>query len=100
MTASLTASRSVKGSSTTVRVKVSGAGSIRVSGTGLRQVTVKAKKAGTYRVTVRLSASGTKQQKRRGRLATRVLARFTPSSGVPVQVRKSVTFTAVKKGGR
>lgn len=99
-TASLTASRSVRGKSTTVRVKVSRAGSIRVSGAGLRQATVKAKKAGTYRVTVRLSAHGQKQQSRRGRLVTKVTARFTPQSGSPVQARKSVTFTATKKGGR
>lgn len=99
VTASLTASRSVRGTRTSVRVKVSRAGSIRVSGVGLRQAAVKAKKAGTYRVTVRLSAHGLQQQKKRGRVATRVTARFTPSSGASVSARKSVTFTA-KKGGR
>lgn len=98
-TAALTVSRSVRGTSTSVRVKVSRAGSIRVSGVGLRQTTVNAKKAGTYRVTARLSTHGVKQQRSRGRLATRVTARFTPASGASVTTRKSVTFTA-KKGGR
>lgn len=99
-TASLTASRSVKGSSATVRVKVSRAGSIRVSGGGLRQATVKATKAGTYRVKVRLSAFGAAQQKKRGRVVTKITARFTPESGASAQARKTVTFTAAKKGGR
>lgn len=101
--ATLTASRSVRGTSTAVRVKVSRAGSIRVSGNGLRQTTVKAKKAGTYRVTVRLSAHGLQQQRMRGRLSTRVTARLTPADrGSSVTVHKSVTFTraTTKKGGR
>lgn len=98
-TTKLTVARSVRGTRTRVRVKVSRAGSIRVSGVGLRRTTVKAKKAGTYRVTVRLSAHGAKQQRSRGRLATRLTARFTPSSGASVSARKSVTFTA-GKGGR
>ncbi|MFA4928969.1 MAG: hypothetical protein WC558_10655 [Patulibacter sp.] len=97
--ATLTVSSSIRGTRTSVRVKVSRAGSIRVSGVGLRQTTVQAKKAGTYRVTVRLSANGVKQQKQRGRVATRITARFTPKSGASVSARKSVTFTA-KRGGR
>lgn len=99
-TASLTASRSVKGSSTTVRVKVSRAGTIRVSGNGLRRTTARAAKAGTYRVTVRLSAYGAAQQRKRGRLVTKVTARLTPESGASAQARRTVTFTAAKKGGR
>lgn len=98
--AALTVARTVRGTRTTVRVKVSRAGSVRVSGVGLRRATLKAKKAGTYRVAVRLSSHGAKQQRKRGRLATRVTARFTPESGAPVSARKAVTFTATKKGGR
>ncbi|MFA4927879.1 MAG: hypothetical protein WC558_05145 [Patulibacter sp.] len=98
--ATLTAAARAKGTRTTVRVKVSGAGSIRVSGAGLRQATVTAKKAGTYKLTVRLSAHGTQQQRKRGKLAVRVTARFTPKSGASVQARKTITFTATTKGGR
>lgn len=89
---------SVRGSQATVRVKVSRAGSIRTSGRGLRTATVRATKAGTYRVTVRLSATGVKQQRTRGRLATRVAARFAPKSGVSVSASRSVTFTSRKSG--
>lgn len=98
-TVGLTVGGSVRGTSTTVRVKASRAGTIRLSGDGLRRVTKTVKQAGTYRVTVRLTASAAKRQRSRGRLATRVTARFSPSSGAPVQTRKAITFVA-KKGGR
>lgn len=100
-TVALTTAAKLKGSRLTVRVKVSGAGSIRLSGTGLRQATVKTKKAGTYSVTVRLSAYGLAQQRKRGRLVTRATARFTPVAGASVQAGRSLTVaTTKKKGGR
>jgi hypothetical protein len=97
-TAVLTAPKSVRGTRTTVRVKVSGAGTIRISGVGLRQTTVRAKKAGTFRVPVRLSAFGAAKQKRTGRWSTAATARFVPVSGAPVKARKSVIFTVAKNG--
>lgn len=96
----LSASSSVKGTSSSVRVRVSRPGTIRVSGNGLRRATKTVKKAGTYRVRVRLSPHGRKQQRKRGRMTTRMTARLTPDSGAPVQARKSVAFAATKKGGR
>lgn len=100
-TVALTAAAKLTGSRVTVRVTVSGAGSIRVSGSGLRQATVKAKKAGTSSVTVRLSAYGLAQQRRRGRLATRASVRFAPASGASVKAGRSLTVVAAtKKGGR
>lgn len=97
----LSGARSVRGSATTLRVKVSAAGSVRVSGVGLRPTTQAFKRAGTYRMTVRLSAHGAQQQRRRGRMVTSVSARFTPSTeGASVTARRSVTFVAARKGGR
>lgn len=98
---SVSAATKLSGTRVKVRVKVSGAGVIRVSGRGLRQATVKAKKAGTYAVTVRLSAYGVTQQRKRGRLTTRATVRFAPTSGGSVRAGRSLSVTvATKKGGR
>jgi hypothetical protein len=99
-TAKLSASRSVRGSRATVRVRVSRPGRIRVSGVGLRRVTKTAKKAGTYEIKVRLSKHGVRKQRRSGRLAVRVSVRLTPESGSTVTARRTVRFTAARKGGR
>ncbi len=99
-TASITVPRSVRGTRATVRVRVSRAGQVRVSGVGLRRVTRTVSRAGTYRVTVRLTAHGQRTQRRQGRLATRITARLTPEAGATVQTRRSIRFNAAARGGR
>ncbi|MET0602499.1 MAG: hypothetical protein ABW167_10950 [Baekduia sp.] len=90
-------SRSVAGTSARLTAKVSGAGQLRTSGSGVVPSSVTTRRATAYRVTVRLSKSAARTFRRRHRLKTTVTVRFTPRTGTVRTVRVPMTFTT-KKG--
>lgn len=75
------ASRTVRGTSVRLSVKAPGPGRISASGSRARRVTRGVSRAGTYTVTVRLSAAGRKQLRRKGRVALNIRVGFVPESG-------------------
>jgi WD40-like Beta Propeller Repeat len=97
---SVTGSRSVKGTSARLSAKVSGPGRLRVAGSGVVRATVMTKKAGTYRVTVRLSARARASLRRAHRVSVRVTLRFAPSAGAARSTSVKLTFTSSSKKGR
>ncbi len=92
--------KTVRGTSTRIRVKVPGKGKIRASGSSLKRTTMSAKKAGTYRVTVRLSKRARRTLKRTHRVTVRVAVRFAPAKGKAQRVRVPVTFKLKAKKHR
>jgi hypothetical protein len=96
----VTKPKTIAGTSARLQVKVPGKGRIAVSGSGLSSVSRTAKKAGSYRVSVRLSRVAQRALKRKHRLTVQVTVRFTPSGGEAQSVRVSLTFktTTAKKG--
>jgi hypothetical protein len=84
----------VRGASARIRVKVAGKGKIRTSGTGVRRASRSASKAGTYRVTVKLSKRAQRTLQRTHRMKVWVTVRFTPPNGKAQLVRVPVTFEA------
>lgn len=90
--ASVAKLKTVTGTSATLRVKVPAKGVVRVSGPGVTAARKSAKKAGTVRVTVRLSAASKRQLARTGRRTVRVSVRWQPTTGAAQTLRRSVTF--------
>lgn len=89
-------------SKVTVGVSVPGAGTIRVSGSGLKTTSRRVKSSNTFTVHARLTAA-TKRRVARKSVRLKVRVRYTPSSGkattktVRVAVKRS---TSTKRGGR
>lgn len=113
--ASVAKLKTVRGTSATLRVKVPAKGIVRISGDGVRAARKTARKAGTVRVTVRLSVASKKRLARTGRRTVRVSVRWQPTTGAAQTLRRNVTFkkkqakgtsttsssrTAGAKGGR
>lgn len=90
-------SRRAIGSKVRVRVRVHGAGTIRITGNGLQRTTRTATRAGTFAVTVRLTAKARRAVAARGRLAVRVRVRLTPKSG---PASSAVTTLTIKRTTR
>lgn len=90
----------VRGTSARIRVKVAGKGKIRTSGSGLKRATRSAQKAGTYRVTVKLSKRAQRTLKRTHRMKVWVTVRFTPPNGKTQLARVPVTFETNTKKNR
>ena len=90
----VSAVKTVRGMSTQVKVKVSGTGEIRISGSGLKPTSKRVKQAGIYRVTVALSSRAQRTLQRKHRLQVRVTVRFTPVKGTAQTVGVGVTFTS------
>lgn len=88
----------VRGTRVSLSVRAPQAGSIRVSGAGLRRTTKTAKRAKTYRVTVTLSKRAKRTLRRTGRVTIRATVRFTPKRGRYSQARTSVTFMQKRTG--
>jgi hypothetical protein len=106
---SVARTRSVRGVAVALRVKVDGAGAIRVSGAALRSARRTTGKAGTYRVAVTLNARGKRALRRAGKLRAGVTVAFTRKDERSASRRLTVTFTqprataagrAGAKGGR
>ena len=90
----VSAVQTVRGTSTQVKVKVSGKGQIRISGSGLKPTFKSVKQAGTYRVTVALSSRAQRTLQRKHRVRVRAAVRFTPVNGRAQTVGVGVTFTS------
>lgn len=92
--------RVVRGSVTRLRVRVSGAGRVSISGRSVRGSTRSA--AGTRRVAlpVALTKSGRRTLRRRGSVVVPVRVSFRASDGEAVTRVVVVTFKRLKNGGR
>ncbi len=86
--------RAVTGFATTLRVKVSGAGRVTTSGSGLTAASHNVTKASTVVVKVSLSLASRRQLVRHGRLARKVKVSFRPVVGRAASVTVSLTFKA------
>ena len=84
--------KTVLGTSTRIAVTVPAKGRISVSGSGLRRASTSATKAGTYRVTVKLSDRAQRTLKRKHKLAVRMTVRCVPAGGRTQSVQVRVTF--------
>lgn len=87
-------SRAAKGRSLRLTAKVSSAGRLRVSGGGLRAVSRKAGRAGSYHLTVGLSKASVARLRRVGRVVVSATVRFVPTRGSARSVRVRLTFSA------
>lgn len=89
-----------------VKAKVTGAGLLTVSGTGVRSESRAARKAGTYTLTVRLSEATKRTLRRTGKASIAVTVRYQPLAGATKALRRTLEFrvaktkTKTKKGGR
>ncbi len=88
--------KTVSGQQASLRITVSTAGTIGVSGAGLGATTRSASKAATYTVKVSLTARAKATLQRKRSLAVKATVRFTPASGVAVSKAVTVTFKQPK----
>lgn len=89
----------VKGTSAKLRVKVPGKGVVRITGNGVNRARRSARKAGTVRVTVRLSTASKRRLARTGRRTVRVSVRWQPTTGATQVLRRTVKFRKSKAKG-
>lgn len=85
-------SRSVRGTQARLSIRTPAAGAISVSGSRLATSRRSVTKAGTYTVTVRLTARAKRQLRRARSLKASVRVRFTPEQGRSTTVNVSLTF--------
>jgi hypothetical protein len=85
-------SRSVRGSSVKVKVRVPGAGRVSLSGSGLRAVSRSLKRASSATLTVKLSARSQRLLKRRSSLRLRLTVRYASATGGTQSKRVTLTF--------
>lgn len=90
---------SVRGVRLTVKVRVSGAGRLELSGNRLKGLVRNIRKAGTYRVTVALSKSGRKALAHKGKVRSRLSVRFSPEEGRGASVSGVYQFKTGRRGG-
>lgn len=81
-------------------VKTSKAGVVRISGSGIRSVRKRFSGARTHKLTVRLSARGSRSLARRGRVSVTARVRLQTSSGDAVTTTKRVLFLRRTGGAR
>jgi hypothetical protein len=93
-------SRSVSGSTATLKVTLPGPGKLESFGAGTRAVKVTVKKPGTATLKVKLTSAATMALRRSASQSRRVKVRvrFTPAGGRSAS--KPVTITFTRKGGR
>jgi hypothetical protein len=85
----------VKGASATLKLSVSGPGSLSAAGSDLKSASAATSSAGVVTLPLALSAAGKRALSRRGKLEVEVTLTFTPSDGSgAVLVTKTVTFKA------
>lgn len=89
--------KAVTGSSASVKVRVGGAGEVRVSGSGLRATSKRASKAGSVSLKVRLSQRSQVRLSRNGRVSAVATVRFVPSVGKSQTQRVRLTFKRASK---
>lgn len=86
--------KAVKGDAFTLTVKVPASGRITVSGASLRTVVKSARKAGSYRVTVKLTARAKRALKRKRRMKVYAKVSYRPSSGRSSKVTAAIELKA------
>ena len=84
--------KTVTGHKASLKVTVPGTGRLEVSGAGLKPSSLNTKKAGSYRVPLRLSQRSRQTLKKKHRLKLQVTVQFTPTDGEPSSARTQVTF--------
>ncbi|HEX5927240.1 MAG TPA: hypothetical protein VFY45_25715 [Baekduia sp.] len=89
----VTAPKAISGARAVLTVKAPGAGALTLSGAGLRSVRREAR-AATYRVAVRLNATGLRALKKQHRYTTTARVTFTPTAGTSSTARVKLTFKA------
>lgn len=90
-----------RGTTATVTVKVSGPGKVTARGTGLVKATKRAKKAGSVKLSVRLTAKEKAALKKHGKLKRTVSVAFEPDEGRGASASRAIAFKAsAGKGGR
>jgi hypothetical protein len=97
--------KAVRGSVATVRVRVSGKGTIAVTGSGLRRATKTTTRAATYAVKVTLTERSKARLKSHRTVRVSATVGFTPKGSPRVTQRVTLTFTAPQaarsvRGGR
>lgn len=97
--------RQVAGPTATLRVRVSSAGRIAVSGAGVRRAVRTTTRAATYQVKVALGAAARQTLRRRQRMAVKVKVAFQPKAGRSAVRTVMLTFVerarhAAAKGSR
>lgn len=95
-TLSVTPVKTVSGMTRGLRVKVSGGGSIRLSGTSVRSSTRSITKAGTYALNARLTVRARSTLKRRHTMKATVSVVFTARGGTSATKRVTLTFREPK----
>lgn len=88
------ASKTVKGTAFAVQVTTPSKGRIRASGTGLLTVSKSTAKAGTYKLTVRLTPKAKQTLRRKRQLKVTVRVSFTPRGATASATSVSVTLKA------
>ena len=91
-TISVKLGKAASGTTRSLRVKVSGGGTIRLSGTSLRKSARAVSKAGTYTVTVSLTAKARSALKRKPVLTVTVSVAFTSTGRTSATKRVSLSF--------
>jgi hypothetical protein len=97
---SVSGPRSVTGAKARLSAKVSGAGRLRVSGSGIVATSITTSRARAYPVTVRLNAESMARLRRRHRLTLSATVRFVPEEGTSRSLRVPLAFitASTKKG--
>jgi hypothetical protein len=86
------AHKTVKGSVFNLTVKTANKGRIVASGSGLATVKRTATKAGTYKLTMRLTKAAKRRLRAKGRVAIKVRLTFTPTAATPSTTTVSLTL--------
>lgn len=89
-------SRTVRGTSLKVKVKVPATGRVSVSGSGLRSTSRSLKRAVTATMTVRLSTRSQRLLRRKGTVRVKATVRFVPADGAAQSQRVNLTFRKAK----
>jgi hypothetical protein len=82
----------VRGATFTLRVSVPGRGRITIAGAQIKRRSAAVRRAGTYRVSGKLTAKGVRALERKLELKRRVRVRFAPATGRPSTTSVSVKF--------
>jgi 6-phosphogluconolactonase (cycloisomerase 2 family) len=84
------------GSSASLALTVSGAGTVAASGKGLAAAKVKAKHSGSVKLELKLTGAEKRTLLKKGVVKVKVKIVFTPTGGSPRTITKTVTFKAKK----
>jgi hypothetical protein len=95
-TVAVSSAKTVSGTAVTLRIKVSGPGTIRISGPSMAKGAKSAARATTYSVRALLTAKGKAAVRRRGALKVTMTVVFQAKDGSSVSKKLTVTFKRPK----